>query len=81
MALCIARRESGLYEFAANPSSSASGIFQIVDSTWYAWRFGYFADRANMLDLSTSVFDARANVMIGVWAMNAYGLGPWGYGC
>lgn len=81
-ALCIGHRESGdgLYPFAKNPSSSASGVFQIVAGTWASW-LAAFHDRGEMLGLSSSVWDARSNVLHGIWAMNAYGLGPWGGGC
>jgi hypothetical protein len=82
---CIADRESSFYAGADNPVSSASGVFQIVSGTWQGWRFNHepygWAEHAAEYKLSTSVWDARANVMIAVWQMARYGLGPWGYAC
>jgi hypothetical protein len=80
-ALCIARRESGLRARAENPTSSASGVYQMLDSTWRSWRFGALAPFARRMELSTNVFHARANVLIGIQAAHRWGWGPWGYAC
>ena len=55
--LCIARLESGFNPRAANPRSSAKGVFQYLDGTWKATdegRAGY------------SVFDADKNIKAAV---------------
>jgi hypothetical protein len=51
--LCIARLESGYNQFSKNRSSTASGVFQYLSSTWRGTDEG----RAGL-----SVFDADANV-------------------
>ncbi len=76
---CIIHRESGGSPFAYN-SSGSSGLLQIVPSTWASW-WSAFAVRVRMHRLRDDPFNARANLLLGVWAMNAYGLGPWGGGC
>jgi hypothetical protein len=81
MALCIANRESGFNAHAANPYSSAAGVYQMLSSTWGSWRHGTLARFADRWNLSRSVFHGRANVMIGVKAMSRWGLSPWGGGC
>jgi hypothetical protein len=77
--VAIATRESGPYTWpwAENPSGS-SGVFQIIGSTYASWRAA-FADRVRMARLVDSVFNARTNVLLAVWAANAYGLGAWGF--
>lgn len=68
-AMYIADRESNFYQFADNPYSSASGVYQFIDSTWSSLRYTHLKDFSNRWDLNTSVWDARANVMIAVkWA-------------
>jgi hypothetical protein len=43
--LAVAECESGLYPYAEHPSSHASGLFQMVPSTWRgAWGAKRFAD-------------------------------------
>jgi hypothetical protein len=81
MALCIANRESGFRPHADNPSSSAAGVYQMLDSTWNSWRHGSLSKFANRWNLSRSVYHARANVLIGVKAMSRWGLTPWAGGC
>ena len=68
-ALYIAERESGFRQFAKNPYSSASGVYQFIDSTWSSLRYNHLSKFARRWKLHTSVWDARANVMIAVkWA-------------
>lgn len=55
--LCIAKLESGYNQFSKNQSSSASGVFQYLASTWKATDEG----KAGL-----SVFDADANVRAAV---------------
>lgn len=79
-ALCVAARESGFNEFADNPRSSASGVFQFVDGTWDGVRSTYrrFWRRH---DLHRSVYNARSNVMGAARYVAAVGWAPWGGGC
>ena len=51
--LCIAKHESGYNQFSKNKSSSASGVFQYLTSTWESTDEG----KAGL-----SVFDAEANI-------------------
>lgn len=51
--LCIAKKESGYNQFSKNKSSSASGVFQYLSSTWSATDEG---------KLGLSVFNADYNV-------------------
>jgi soluble lytic murein transglycosylase-like protein len=55
--LAIARCESGYNQFSKNKSSTASGVFQYLSSTWQATDQG---------KLGLSVFDANANVKAAV---------------
>ena len=55
--LRIARCESGLNQFAKNRTSTASGVFQYLSSTWSSTDQG---------KLGLSVFDADANVKAAV---------------
>ena len=55
--LCIAQKESGFNQFSKNKSSSASGVFQYLISTWKDTDEG----KAGL-----SVFDADANVKAAV---------------
>jgi len=81
LALCIARRESGFNQFAANPTSSASGVYQFVSGTWA----GQISGRAQFVkdqNLGTSVFNARSNVLIAIrYAHMSWSWAPWGGGC
>lgn len=51
--LCIAKLESGYNQFSKNKSSSASGVFQYLNSTWKATDEG---------KIGLSVFDPDANI-------------------
>ncbi|MCU1453449.1 MAG: transglycosylase [Acidimicrobiales bacterium] len=69
---CVMMRESGGNIHAQNPSSSASGKWQFIDSTWAGYG-GY----AHAKDAPESVQDAKAREL---WAGGA-GAGHWGGGC
>ena len=75
-ALYIARRESGLRATAANPSSSAAGVYQFVSGTWSSvkarWR-----DLMQRWSLHASVYNARANVLLAIRKAHADGWGAW----
>jgi hypothetical protein len=70
-AFFVARRESDCDPFAKNKNSSASGVYQIVDSTWHYWSYkcGYGG---------SSVFSASANVGTAACMVDNGGWGPWG---
>lgn len=72
-ALSIADRESGLWPYAKNPSSSASGVFQFVSSTWDG-----LVDSWPVMNrwTGTWVFSARGNVLRAIRL--AHELGHWG---
>lgn len=68
-AVCIAWHESGYNQFSKNKSSSASGVFQYLPSTWRGTDEG----RAGL-----SVFDADANVRAAVKYMAIHrSTSPW----
>ena len=77
--VAIATRESGPYTWpwAYNPSGS-SGVLQIIVSTWDSW-WTAFGDRVRIHRLVDNPFNARSNILLGVWAASAYGAGAWGY--
>jgi hypothetical protein len=52
---CVLRRESGGTPTAQNPSSSASGLWQFLDSTW-----DHYGGYARAKDAPASVQNARA---------------------
>jgi hypothetical protein len=76
--LCISKHESGLNPYAKNPYSTASGIFQFLDSTWSSVRNNHARFFARY-KLSSSVFNARSNVMAAYKLAQTSGgwTGPW----
>jgi hypothetical protein len=66
--LAVARCESGYNQFAKNKSSSASGVYQWLSSSW-----------ANQPAAAggVSVFDADANVRAAVWLIAHGKISPW----
>ncbi len=67
--LCIAWHESGYNQFSKNRSSTASGVFQYLTSTWK------YTDEGKA---GLSVFDADANVRAGVKYMAIHrSTSPW----
>lgn len=73
-ALCIMSHESGGNPGAANPSSTAAGLFQFLKSTW-----------DGMVPSSVSggsydsgqVFNPEANVRSAAWLLSAAGWSQW----
>lgn len=72
------RRESGFNWDAANPYSSAGGVYQFVSGTWASQvssRRGFI----NNQHLSTSVWNARSSVLIAIkLAHGCWCWAPWG---
>jgi hypothetical protein len=66
--LAIAKCESGFNPNAKNRNSSASGLFQFINSTWRGTPQG----RAGI-----SVFDAHANADAAAWKISQGGLSAW----
>lgn len=66
----IIRCESGGNPHAQNPSSTASGLFQFLDSTWLAFGGGRYAHRAK--DATVAQQFAVADR-----AFASAGLSPW----
>ena len=60
----VAWCESGWKAEAKNPNSTASGIFQFIESTWLVWGKG-------------EVFDPHDNIEAAVRLYEARGLKPW----
>lgn len=85
---CIANRESHGYPYARNPSG-ASGIFQIIDwqtraRFWlrHRWFPGHHLTPSWSFILGPMGWtDARANTIMAIRMMDAFGLGDWGGGC
>lgn len=71
--------ESGFDENADNPRSSAAGVWQAISSTWSSWRsrFGALVDR---WELKASVYNGRANAILGLRTASSSGYGPWSSG-
>ena len=70
-ALHIAWRESRFSPIAYNPSGQAAGIYQHLLRYWpeRAAEFGF---------RNSSVFDARANIIVTMRMVHRFGWGPWG---
>lgn len=71
---CIRWRESRGDPQAQNPSSTASGLYQFLDSSWLAYGGGQFAPRAWQAT-------PEQQGQVAVWAYQQSGLSPWGGGC
>lgn len=71
---CIRWRESRNDPNAQNPNSTASGLYQFLDSSWLAYGGGQFSPRAFMAT-------PEQQGQVAVWAYQQSGLNPWGGGC
>jgi hypothetical protein len=60
-AICIARRESGLYPTATSPTGEYRGLYQ-HDRDWWGWRFDTFTKRR--WDLSKRALNGRTNAIV-----------------
>lgn len=75
-AFCYAGNESGFNEFAKNPNSSASGIFQVVDGTWTSWYYRY-PDLRKHWRVSFNRFHPRNSALVVMKQVRSSGWGPW----
>jgi hypothetical protein len=66
--LRIAKCESGYNQFSKNRSSTASGVFQYLRSTWSNTQAG---------KQGISPFDAEANIKMAVSHIATHGTAPW----
>lgn len=73
-ALCIMSHESGGNPGAANPSSTAAGLFQFLRSTWDSMVPG---DVTGGSYDSGQVYNGEANVRSAAWLMAAEGWSQW----
>ena len=67
--LRIAQCESGFNQFSKNKSSTASGVFQWLSSSW--------ANQPASQNNTVSVFDADKNVSAAVWLIAHGKTSPW----
>lgn len=72
----VARCESGFNEHNRNPSSSASGVYQFLKGTWASVR-RHYSELRHRWNLSRSVVNARANVVLAIRYAHAGGWRPW----
>ena len=70
--LCIAQKESGFNQFSRNRTSSASGVFQYLNSTWSSTDEG---------KAGFSIWDAEANIKAAIKYMaSRKNTNPWTVG-
>lgn len=69
----IALCESGNYELAKNPKSSASGRFQFIKSTWKHYGIELWGDTW----IERDVFDYNDNSELAYYVFTKYGTGDW----
>lgn len=75
-ALAIAARESGFEPHAANPYSTAAGLFQWLSSSWPGSRFPALR---RQFDYPNTRWHARAAAFVSLTVMKRYGCGAWRY--
>lgn len=78
-ALAIANRESGFTCHADNPTSSAYGVYQVVDGTWSSWHshlpMEWWHDK---FQLNHDRGHCRVNVMVSIRIAHSQGWSAWG---
>lgn len=75
-ALCYAKHESGYNEFAKNPYSSATGIYQIIDGTWNSIYNKYVSAR-EFWPVRYNRYNPRSNILMALRHVKSAGWGDW----
>lgn len=77
----VAQCESGYNELSRNASSTASGVYQMLSSTWTSWYAGTIRSRSHAWQerwrVRARVFNARANVIVAIIHAHRHGWGAW----
>lgn len=77
----VAQCESGFHPLDRNASSTASGVYQMLSSTWSSWYHGTVLSRPNVWQrrwrIRPRVFNARANVIVAIIHAHRYGWSAW----
>jgi hypothetical protein len=72
--LYIAERESGYEPKADNPTSTAAGLYQWLESSWPGGRFDKMRRR---FEFPNTRWDPRAAAFVSARVMKDGGCGPW----
>ena len=73
-ALVLAWCESRLEPNSKNPISSATGVYQIIDSTWWSIERNI---PSNLKTLLKDRKDAESNIIAGLWLLKTDGIKHW----
>lgn len=68
--------ESGFHAEAQNGSSSAGGVWQVIDSTWQSW-VGSASSLVERWSLKTEKRNGRTNAVLGWRVFSPSNTGPW----
>lgn len=76
LAFRIVACESGFHAEAQNGSSSAGGVWQVLDSTWQSW-VGAAPSLIERWSLATEKHNGRTNAVLGWRVFSPSNTGPW----